>query len=186
MTCLQALKTDEVTLLAAPKYSELSVEKIWRKVAEIPELKQYFPDLDDGQLPERDFLFSILSTLRRDELKNLIHEARGVRAIANKSNDDDMIAVLPWIKDEMFKILPTKSKLILFIVDFLDPSGRVYQLLKQGAKLKKTKAAPHKYNARLSVLKYGIIGGDGEEFEIDDEHTDAKNVTDHINEETKE
>ena len=35
------------------------------------------------------------------------------------------------------------------------------------------------------MLKYGIISGDGKELKIDNEHTDAKNVTDHIYEETK-
>ena len=75
----------------------------------------------------------------------MIHEARGVRAIANKSNDDGMIAILLGIKDEIFrKISNKKWTFFKLIVDILDPSRRAYQLLKQGAKLKKTKAAQHK------------------------------------------
>ena len=84
---------------------------MWRRYGERLQkfqLKQHFTDLDDGQLHGRDF-FLILLTLRRDELKNLIHEARGVRAIANKSNDDGMIAILLGIKDEIFRKISNKK-----------------------------------------------------------------------------
>ena len=51
-----------------PKYSELSVAKIWGYVQECPDLLDYFPDLDPGKLLESKFLFKVMGTLRPDEM----------------------------------------------------------------------------------------------------------------------
>ena len=66
------LEKTEVIILSVPRFHELNVKDIWELVKEVDELLQYFPDYPDGQLPERDFLFTILSTVRPEGLKQII------------------------------------------------------------------------------------------------------------------
>ena len=68
-----------------PKYEELSVEKLWAFVQEWPELVEYFPDLDQGKLPERFFIMGALWTLRGEEMKELIKNERENRSVVNKN-----------------------------------------------------------------------------------------------------
>ena len=49
----------EINFVAVPKYSEISVEKLWSFVQECEDILQYFPDMDEGKLPERDFMMGI-------------------------------------------------------------------------------------------------------------------------------
>ena len=51
------------------------------------------PDLEDGKLPERDFLMGILFTLKANEMKDLIQEAKDNRALTNNNDSDMMIEV---------------------------------------------------------------------------------------------
>ena len=61
-------------------------------------------------MPKRSFCQSILSTLRHEELKVLIQEARKHRSLASKTDDNHKIEMTPNIKDVLFSILPQKSK----------------------------------------------------------------------------
>ena len=45
---------------------------IWEFIQEWDDLTDYFPDLDDSKLPERNFMIGILSTLREEEMRQLI------------------------------------------------------------------------------------------------------------------
>ena len=83
---------------------------MWQMVLEWEDLKQYFPDYDPPQFPEREFLFGVLSTLRENEMRQLVKEARDNRAIVNNENEDGLIEILPEIKEEIMSILPHKSK----------------------------------------------------------------------------
>ena len=70
------------------KYVELSVSKFWRFVLQFPDLLAYFPDLDGRKLPDKSFLIKILSTLRAQELKQLLKEAGEHRACSNNDEKD--------------------------------------------------------------------------------------------------
>ena len=91
-----------------PKYSEISVEKLWNMVKECDDIMDYFPDLDQDKLPERRFLMGILSTLRTEEMKRLISEARANRSITTQHDEDELIEMSLAVKTEIFKALPQK------------------------------------------------------------------------------
>ena len=96
--------------LSVPKYQEISVEKLWSMVKEWPDLLDYFPDYEANQLPERDFIIGVLSTQRISEMKELIKDARSHRSLANRKEEDEMIEMTYAAKNEIFDILPQKSK----------------------------------------------------------------------------
>ena len=79
-------------------------------VKEWPDLLDYFPDYEANQLPERDFIIRVLSTQRTSEMKELIKEARSHRSLANRKEEDEMIEMAYAAKNEIFDILPQKSK----------------------------------------------------------------------------
>ena len=74
--------------LEIPRYQELSVSNIWSIVREVQALSSYFPTLQPYQLPDQDFMFSVLFTARYDELHKIIQNARKHRSIkALEAND---------------------------------------------------------------------------------------------------
>ena len=66
---------------------------------EVDELMSYFPDYEQKQLPDRKFMFSILGTLRPDELKVMVEGARKSRALKEEKPDDDFV----YIENLLFK-----------------------------------------------------------------------------------
>ena len=67
------LKLSQVRHVKVPKYQELSVLNLHEEVLSDPEIRMYFPDsLPKGKLPDREFFFNILATLRPEYVDNLI------------------------------------------------------------------------------------------------------------------
>ena len=83
---------------------------MWEMVKECHDLLIYFPDIKEGQIPDRDFIYKVLSTLRTEEMRGLVQSARKHRSIANKSEKEDLIEVHPDIRAELLGMLPMKSK----------------------------------------------------------------------------
>ena len=98
---VKALKQDKVSALVVPKYKELSVSCIWNFVKVIDDLWEYFPDLEDGQYPERKFLIAIISTLNPDATKHLVAEARAKRSIQKEQEDSNLVKLTPELEDEI-------------------------------------------------------------------------------------
>ena len=48
---------------------------MWEYIKEIKEIHQYFPDYTQKQLPERDYLFAVVSTLQSHVLDSLVSDA---------------------------------------------------------------------------------------------------------------
>ena len=65
---LWLLKTKDVTLKIIPRYKELAVKIMWEYIKELIEIHQYFSDYTQKQIPERDYLFAVVSTLQNDVL----------------------------------------------------------------------------------------------------------------------
>ena len=82
---------------------------------EIPELLEYFPDYDEGQLPERAHLFGVLSVVRPDELKALIADSRKKRSLKEQNDEDDLIHVSSAIREEILNIPSRKCKSLVFL-----------------------------------------------------------------------
>ena len=95
-----------------PKYQELKVSAIWDLVKDDEEIRQYFPEYEPGNYPERDNLFAILSSLRKRGLLQLIKNAKNNRSFTENTEEDEMVQITPAIKTEIFNVLPRKSKLL--------------------------------------------------------------------------
>ena len=84
-----------------PNYPELGVNKIWNYVRELPELMQFFPDYDGKSLPELQYMWDILYTLKPDIVADLIKEARRNRGLEKNDDHDQMIEIAPDFWDEI-------------------------------------------------------------------------------------
>ena len=87
-------------------------------VQECEDVMSYFPNLAPNQLPERKFIIGILSTLRNNEMRKLIKNARKNRSLTNNPEKDQMIQMTSCIREEVMKILPQKS-IVLVLCLFL-------------------------------------------------------------------
>ena len=97
-------------MIPVPLYDEISSKRIWGYVQEVPKLMEYFSDYSENIIPDRTFLFTILSTIRKAELKELIKKTQASRAVQNEEDKEQMIEIRNDIKDEIFAILSKKSK----------------------------------------------------------------------------
>ena len=88
----QVLRDDKKLFMATdlkkiyvPKYDELSVKNLWPKLQKNSEFMRYMPDkLPDGRLPDREYLFNVLNSVRPTYCQNLIEFANRQRNTANK------------------------------------------------------------------------------------------------------
>ena len=71
---------------------------------------EYFPDYLDGQLPDRDFMFSIIATMFPQTLAELVKDARKKRSLKEDTENNDYIEVDPAIKSLIMNVLERKSK----------------------------------------------------------------------------
>ena len=55
-----------------PFYPELSVEKVWPIIKKDSELIKYFPKYSLKHFPNRDYLYTVLSSIRPVEIKTLV------------------------------------------------------------------------------------------------------------------
>jgi hypothetical protein len=60
-----------------PNYQEISVKNLYADAISDQELAKYLPSKEQlsGKLPERDFFFGILCTLRRQYMLDIIEDA---------------------------------------------------------------------------------------------------------------
>ena len=113
-------------MLPAPRYNELGVKPLWAFIKEVPELLQYFPILEKDELPDRSFMWTILSTLRYDEWKQLIKNTRNARSKSDKVNNDELIEIDPEFLNKLIAtpILSTGKQRILKIFSIYFRKGK--------------------------------------------------------------
>ena len=85
----KVLLKKDVPVLSAPKWPELATAEIWAKLQNDALVMSYFPrEHKPGQkLPDRNFLWRVLFTLRGDWCEDLILEAHRLRAEKAPSRD---------------------------------------------------------------------------------------------------
>ena len=68
------LKQNEVIRLDIPGYQELSVKNLYEDATKDPVLAKYLPTKEklSNKLPEREFFFGIMCTLRKQYMKDII------------------------------------------------------------------------------------------------------------------
>ena len=77
----KALKQTNVSSIVVPHYDELSVKNLYADAMKDELVKDYLPDLEQNsnRVPERDFFFGILNSLRPQYIKKVIEDANKVR-----------------------------------------------------------------------------------------------------------
>ena len=75
------LKQNEVNRIEIPCYKEISVKNLYDDALKDEVLKKYLttPEQLSGRLPEREFFFGLLCTLRNQYMKDIIADAQKVR-----------------------------------------------------------------------------------------------------------
>ena len=101
--------------LYIPSYPELSVKEIWPLVQKDEELVKHFPKYKLKQLPNKDYLFTVLSSLRGEELSELLYKAMKKRSIYDDRLNDEYVKVSNnWIEQFQNVVdLPSKFKQLI-------------------------------------------------------------------------
>ncbi|TNV71108.1 hypothetical protein FGO68_gene4729 [Halteria grandinella] len=133
-----SLRSNEVNHMKVPLYQEISVKNLYNDAMTDPVLKKYLPEPDQlsGKLPERDFFFGILCTLKNQYMKDVINEANEKRFKADKDGEKKEAIRLSdaWL-DELMKH-PYHSRKNLALILIGKPGTGVY-LLRESAKVSK-------------------------------------------------
>lgn len=84
----KAFKTQEVKLIEIPNYPEISVRNLYEDAMHDESVAVYLPtkEMLSNKLPERNFFFGILSTLREDYVKEIISDAHKKRYSINSED----------------------------------------------------------------------------------------------------
>jgi hypothetical protein len=71
------LKQNEVIRLDIPAYQEISVKNLYEDAMKDAVLSKYLPNKDQlsNKLPEKEFFFGVLCTLRKQYMQDIIEEA---------------------------------------------------------------------------------------------------------------
>ena len=164
------LKQNEVIRLDIPAYQELSVKNLYEDGLKDPVLTKYLPTKEQlsNKLPEREFFFGVLCTLRKQYMTDIIQAASNKRF---KVSDDDPkrqgIAITDGWFTELMKHPYHSSKQPA--LNLVEKPGTGIFLMKESAKLYKQqrKRTSHALSKRLQQeeVKDGELMQDDEEAE---------------------
>ena len=74
-----------------PFYPELSFDKVWPIVKSDVDLRKYFSKYSQKHLPIRDYLYTILSSVRPTETKEILQNTLKNRLVYKNRIDDEFI-----------------------------------------------------------------------------------------------
>jgi hypothetical protein len=132
------LRANEVNHMKVPLYQEISVKNLYEDAMQDPVLKKYLPEPDQlsGKMPERDFFFGIMCTLKNQYMKDVISAANDKRYKADKGDDKkDAIRLSDAWLEELMKH-PYHSRK-LFPLTLIGKPGTGVYLLRESAKVSK-------------------------------------------------
>ena len=109
MLISKVLRRHQAVMQVVPKYKELSVNQVWKHVKESPELNKYFPNYTAAQLPNREFMYAIVSTIYPKALRSLIEDSRKNRIETHEDDKDELIDIDADYKNEIMNILTLKG-----------------------------------------------------------------------------
>jgi len=146
------LKQNEVIRLEIPAYQELSVKNLYEDAMLDPVLSKYLPTKKQllNKLPERDFLFWELCTLRKLYMQDIISDASKKRfKISDEDPKKQGIAITEGWFQELMKHPYHSSKCFNLIL--IEKPGTGIFLMKEHAKLYKsqTQRIVHTLSKRL-------------------------------------
>ena len=142
------LKQNEVIRLDIPAYQELSVKNLYEDAMKDPVLTKYLPTKEQlsNKLPEREFFFGILCTLRKQYMTDIIHDASSKRF---KVSDDTQMSGHRHHRgmvQELTKHPYHSSK--QHVTDLVEKPGTGIFLMKEHAKLYRQRTV-HTLSKRL-------------------------------------
>ena len=70
----------------------------------------YFPDMKDSQLPEKEFMFGILSTLNPDAVRELVATGMKNRRADVQDDHGDLVEEFWELNDAVLNLYTMKSK----------------------------------------------------------------------------
>ena len=97
----KALKTDQVNMIFVPRFKELATKKVWEAFREHEYVSQYFPDYTNKQVPDRVFMWTILSSVAEKYAINIVHNARYSRSLVNEDEESNLIEITKEIYDQL-------------------------------------------------------------------------------------
>ena len=136
----------------------------------------YFPNFKPSQFPEKEFMYGILSTLKPDEVRQLVAQSLKDRAPKSQDEKDDFVEVTKELYNSIQDLYFMKSKRVLkaYVNFCIATKGRTNNLLKESSILSAPRKSPKKYQADLTVFanykaetrnRVEIKGNDEEENE---------------------
>ena len=132
------LKQNEVIRLEIPNYQELSVKNLYEDAMKDPVLAKYLPTKEQlsNKLPEREFFFGVLCTLRKQYMTDIISEASKKRfKVEDDNSKGEGIAITDAWFTELTKHPYHSSK--YSSLNTLERAGTGIFLMKEQAKLYK-------------------------------------------------
>lgn len=89
--------------MAIPNYKEISVKNLYDDAMQDPVLSRYLPNKNQlsGKLPERDFFFGVMSTLKNTYMKEIVKDANDKRfkPSDDPSKKEGILITEDWLKD---------------------------------------------------------------------------------------
>ena len=88
----------------------MGLKYIWNYIKELEDLAIYFPDYSKDQLPEREYMWSIVATLREDATQYLLKTARDNRSVNIQEDKNDLVEVSKTFMKELNQVSKQKCK----------------------------------------------------------------------------
>ena len=79
-------------------------------VKENEDLMMYFPNLNASQLPEKEFMYGILSTLRPDAIREIIANLLKNRSPNEQEDKGDLVEICEELKESILSLFSMKSR----------------------------------------------------------------------------
>ena len=99
----QHLKRNEVIHMAIPNYKEISVKNLYDDAMKDPVLSKYLPSKEQlsGKLPEREFFFGVMCTLKNNYMKEILKGANDQRFKASEEPEkkEGILLTEDWLKE---------------------------------------------------------------------------------------
>lgn len=91
-----------------PMLKELSTAAVWPVIKDLEDVRDYFPDLKEKELPDREFMWNVLNTLKPVTTQTLINDSLKNRGLDNEENQEDMVEIAPEYLEKLMKIASQK------------------------------------------------------------------------------
>ena len=156
------LRQNEINRMEVPCYQEISVKNLYEDAIKDEVLAKYLPSKEQlaGRLPEREFFFGLLCTLRNQYMKDIIAEAHKARyTVADDDAKKQGIVISEaWLAElEKHPFHSSKCPWLTFI----EKPGTGIFLMKESSKLYRPQKEREKKKLSKRLGGPSMSSGDG-------------------------